>query len=190
MKTSLIIIGLVLLVGLVVLGLQPDEPVTPSVSDTPRGPSFEVRVVKPRSARFLFGLLPDGLFGSAAAEQWFDHTSRGAEVGRVEPEHLELGADGWDFFLETDGEGRVTGGTRLVFSVDFGDRQPTLRCRPADEASGYLRTTARADSEELDGDFLVELAVCENAESGKVIAWPPQPLTVRGSFVGLAETRT
>jgi hypothetical protein len=59
-----------------------------------------------------------------------------------------------------------------------------LNCRPADRATGYLRTTTRAGSDELGGSFLVELATCRNAESGKTINWPPASLTVRGSFVG------
>jgi hypothetical protein len=40
-----------------------------------------------------------------------------------------------------------------------------------------------------DGRFLVELAACKNAESGKAIEWPPAPLTVRGSFNGLPTPR-
>ena len=59
-----------------------------------------------------------------------------------------------------------------------------LDCRPADRATGYLNTTTRAGSDKLGGRFLVELAICKNAESGKTINWPPAPLTVRGSFVG------
>jgi hypothetical protein len=52
MKTSLIIlIALALLACLVVLGSRPDEPVAASVSDTSRGPSFEVQIVRPRKAR-------------------------------------------------------------------------------------------------------------------------------------------
>ena len=56
MKTSLIMIALALLACLVVLGSRPDEPVAASVSNTSRGRSFEVRVLKPRLARYLFGL--------------------------------------------------------------------------------------------------------------------------------------
>ncbi len=114
-KTSLIFIALALVVCLaclVWLVSRPDEPVDASVSDTSRGPSFE------------------------------------------------------------------------------------LRCRPADRATGYLSTT-RAGSGELYGRFLVELARCENAETGKILdteagarpgeAWPSAPLTLRGSFAGLPQ---
>ncbi len=185
MKTSLTVIALALLGYLVVLGWRSEEPGAASVSGTSRGPAFEVRVVKPPSARPLFGLLPGGLFGLPASELRFDHTNRGSEIGRVEHHRLELSADGWDLAIETDGEGRVTPETRLLFPVELADRLLTLRCRPADRASGYLRATPRPGSGELDGRFLVELATCENVGTGKTIEWPPAPLTVRGSFEGL-----
>lgn len=192
-KTSLIIIVLGLLaclVWLVWLGSRPDEPVAQSVSDTSRGPSFEVRVVVPRLARPLAGILPDWLVGKldgTPSELRFDHTSRGAQIGSVGHDRLELSADGWDLFIETDGEGLVAPGTHLVFPLALGGRQVKLRCRPADPGIGSLRTTTRAGSDELGGSFLVELATCENAESGKLIEWPPAALTVRGSFDGLPQ---
>ena len=194
MKTSLIMIALALLVCLVWLVLRPDEPVTPSVSDPSRSPSFAVNVEKPRLARFLFGILPTKLeaklFGNGGyLETAFDHASRGAKIGSVGHDRLELSADGWDLLIETDGEGKVGPGTRLVFPIELAERQRTLRCRPADRATGYLHATARAGSDVLDGRFLVELATCENAETGMVIEWPPAPLTVRGSFEGLPHVR-
>jgi len=195
MKASLIIIpALALLACFVWLVSRPDEPVTPSVSDTPRSPSFEVQVEKPRLARFLFGILPTKveakLFGNGGyLETAFDHTSRGAKIGSIGHDRLELSADGWNLFIETDGEGRVAAGTRLVFPIELAERQRTLRCRPADRATGYLRTTTRAGSDVLDGLFLVELATCEDAETGKVIKWPPAPLTARGRFEGLPRDR-
>jgi hypothetical protein len=118
-----------LLAGLIVLGLRRDEPVATNVSDTSRGPSFEVNVVRPFLARPLFGLLP-------GSELRFDHSSRGAKIGSVGHDRLELSADGWDLFIETDGKGGITPGTRLVFPIALGGRQVTLRCRPADPASG------------------------------------------------------
>ena len=193
MKTSLIIIALALLacvVWFVWPGSRPDEPAetfAESVSNTSRDPSFEVRVVMPRSGLPLGGILPDFLvkkLDGTPRELRFDHTSRGAQIGSVGSDRLELRADGWDFFIETDGEGRVTPGTHLMFPLGLGGRRLTLDCRPADRATGYLRTTKRAGADELGGSFLVELATCKNAESGKTTNWPPAPLTVRGSFVG------
>ena len=192
-KTSLIIIALGLLAclaWLVWLGSRPDEPVAESISDTSRGPSFEVRVVMPRSGLPLGGILPDWVVGKldgTPRELRFDHTSRGAQIGSVGPDRLELRADGWDFFIETDGEGRVAPETRLVFPLGLGGRQVRLSCRPADRATGYLRTTTRAGSDVLGGSFLVELATCKNAESEKATNWPPAALTVRGSFEGLPQ---
>jgi len=153
-----------------------------------------VQVVRPRIARPLFGILPTELEEKLRGDsERFDHASRGAEIGSVAPDRLELSADGWDLAIETDETGRVAPGTRLVFPFAVGGRQVSLRCRPADPAIGYLRTATRADSDELDGRFLVELITCENARTGKTIDWPPAPplglppapLTVRGSFEGL-----
>ncbi|MEK6279470.1 MAG: hypothetical protein AABN95_03875 [Acidobacteriota bacterium] len=195
MKTSLIIIALALVACLVWFGSrtdEPDEPVGASVSETSRGPSFEVRVVMPRSGLPLGGILPDWLVAKldgTPSELRIDHTSRGAQIGSVGNDGLELSADGWDLFIETDGEGRVAPGTRLVFPLGLGGRQVKLRCRPANPVTGHLHTSTRAGSDELGGSFLVELATCENAESGKAIEWPPAPLTVRGSFEGLPHRR-
>ena len=192
-KTSLIIIALALvacLVWLFWLGSrsdEPDETITESVSDTSRGASFEVRVIMPRSGLPFGGILPDALvkkLDGTPRELRFDHTSPGAQIVRVEHHRVELRADGWDLLIETDGEGRVAPGTRLVFPLSLGGRHVRLNCRPADRATGYLSATTRARSEELVGRFLVELTTCKNAESGKTTNWPPAALTVRGRFVG------
>jgi hypothetical protein len=189
LKIPLIIVGLALLACLVVLVLlsRPDAPVAENVLDASQGPAFEVRVIVPRMARPLGGILPDSLvrkLDGTPSELRFDHTSRGAQIPSVEPNRLELKADGWDLFIETDGEGRVAPGTHLVFPLALGGRQVRLNCRPADPTTGYLHTTTRAGSNDLGGRFLVELATCKNDESRKAIEWPPSPLTVRGSFLG------
>ena len=207
MKKWLIIISLALvacLVCLVWLGSRPDdldELVGASGLDTSRGPWFEVNVEKPRRDRFLGGILPTKLeaylFGGS--ELRFDHASRGARIGSVGQDRLEFSADGWDLLVETDGKGGVAPGTRLVFPIEIAEKQYTLRCRPADPATGYLSSTPRAGSGEidsrLDGRFLVELARCEDAKTGEILdteaggnpgdAWPSSPLTLRGSFAGL-----
>jgi hypothetical protein len=195
MKTSLVIVALALLACVVWLLLrphEPDEPVGASVSETSGVPSFEVRVIMPRLGLPLGGILPDWLVArmdGTPREVGFDHANRGARSGNVGPDRLELGADGWDLLIETDGEGRITPGTHLTFPLALGGRQVRLRCRPADRATGYLHATTRAGSDVLDGSFLVELAACKNAESGKAIEWPPAPLTLRGNFNGLPHVR-
>jgi hypothetical protein len=191
-KRTLIVVAAVavaLLACFVWLVSRPDERPAASIPNTSGGPSFEVRVEKPRVNRFLFGILPtrleDKMFGNG--ELRFDHTSRGAESVNVGHDRLELRADGWNLFIEIDGAGKVTPGTRLVFPILLAERQRTLRCRPEDPATGYLHTATRAGggSDALGGSFLVELSTCENAETGKVIDWPQSPLTVSGSFEGL-----
>ena len=181
--------------------LRPERRDVASVTDTFQSPSFEVNVEKPRTDRAFFGILPTKveakLFG--VGELRFDQASRGAQVGSVAPNHLELSADGWDLLIETDGEGRITQGTRLVFPIEIAEKLWTLRCRPADRATGYLNANTRAGSNILDGRFLVELARCEDAKTGKILdteaganpghAWPSAPLTISGSFAGVPHDR-
>ena len=197
-KTLLIIIGLALLACLVVLVLvmrksRPNEPdLMASVSDASRGPSFEVRVVMPRLGLPLAGILPDALakkLDATPSEMAFDHTSPGAQVGSVDNDSLELSAEGWDLSIETDAEGRIISGTRLLFQLPLGGRQVRLDCRPANPAIGYLRTTTRAGSAPLNGRFQLQLATCKNVDSGKTTNWPPAPLTLNGSFAGLPQQR-
>src|SRR5918994_7127865 len=144
MKTSLIIIALVLvtgLAGLVWFVSRPDEPVTASTSGAP---SFEVNVEKPRRDRFLGGILPMGIEAKLiGGELRFDHGSRGAKFGSVAHDRLELSADGWDLLIETDGKGAIGPGTHLVFPMEIAEKQWTLRCRPSDQAVGYCNTTTR-----------------------------------------------
>ena len=192
---------LALIGGLVWLVSRPEGPDAEGVPGASRGPSFEVTVERPRMDRFLFGVLPPKLEARilGGGELRFGHASSGARVGRVGPDRVELRADGWELLVETDGEGRIARGTRLVFPIEIAEVRRTLRCGPADGAAGYLRANTRADSGELDGSFLVELASCVNAETGKIIdteaggnpgeAWPQEPLTLRGSFAGLPHGR-
>ncbi|MDQ1612182.1 MAG: hypothetical protein QOG00_2113 [Pyrinomonadaceae bacterium] len=194
---TLIVITLAAVACLVWLMSRSNEPVGAGVPNTAGGASFEVQVEKPRMDRFLGGILPTKIESKllGGGELRFDHASRGAQVGRVGRDRLELRADGWELLLQTDGQGRITPATRLLFPIEIAEKRYTLRCRPADAATGYLHTTARANSDLIDGRFLVELAACVNAESGKILdteaggnpgqAWPSSPLTVRGNFNGL-----
>jgi hypothetical protein len=189
MKTSLFIIALALLTCLVLIGSREDDPVVASGSETARGPSFEVHVVRPRLARPLFGILPAEIEAKLVedGDLGFDDASHGAAIGSVGRDRLALSADGWELWVEADGDGRVVSATHLAFPVTLANTQRRLRCRPAARPSGYLRVSPRVGSDELDGRFLVELATCENVETGRVIEWPPAPLTVRGTFEGLSQ---
>ncbi|MCA1615571.1 MAG: hypothetical protein LC800_16015 [Acidobacteria bacterium] len=201
MKTTLIVVALALVACVVWLVSRPGGPDAAGVADESGGPSFEVQVEKPRIDRFLYGILPTRLEEKllGGGELRFGHASRGAQAGGAGHDRLELRADGWELIVEADGGGGITPGTRLVFPIEIAEVRRTLRCRPADGAVGYLHAATRAGSDVLDGRFLVELAACVNAETGKIIdteaggrpgdAWPSAPLTVRGSFRGLPHGR-
>ena len=198
MKKTLIFLALTLLAGLICLiwlgsrSDRLDETVAENISKTSGSPAFDVRVVVPRTGLPLGGILPDWLVKKhdlTLREFGFDHTSPGAQFGRVAPGHLELNADGWELFIESDSEGRVAQGTHLVFPLGLGGKRLRLDCRPTDPATGHLSTKTRPGSDALGGRFLVELATCKNAESGKTTSWPPAPLTVSGSFAGVPSGR-
>jgi hypothetical protein len=198
-KSSLIVIVVALFACLVVLVWfvsrpdDPDELVAASVSNTSGAPSFAMRVVMPRMGLPLGGILPDALvkkFDGTPTELRLDHTSPGARISSLENNRVEISADGgWNLLIETDGAGRITQGTRLVFPLGLGGNRLRLDCRAADPGIGSLETIARPDSDKLSGRFVVELANCKNAESGKTSDWPPAPLTVRGSFAGVRRGR-
>lgn len=189
MRNALITLALVVFAGLVALRLVADESFTPDIPGATDGPGFSVVVVKPLSSRPIFGLLPGGIIGLPPSVLRFDQTSPGAEIVDVGDDRLELRADGWELVLVTDGAGQVAPGTHLVFSLELANRVRTLRCRPADEASGAFETGTREDSDALNGEFLFELVSSEDAETGKALEWPSRPLTVRGRFAGLPPGR-
>ena len=81
-----------------------------------------------------------------------------------------------------DADGRVTPEAQVVFELMFEERLRRVRCRPGDPAIGTLSTTALAASGELSGSFDIELARCEDADTGTPLGWPPEPLVLHGSF--------
>ncbi|MFN7941127.1 MAG: hypothetical protein U0X73_05985 [Thermoanaerobaculia bacterium] len=170
-------------------GLAPGAPAGVAAA---RGPAFALRVERPHRSLPLFGLVPDVLMPlvqtSRDAELELDQASPGARIGDVGSDRLRLGADGWELAIETDGEGRIAAATHLDFPYLLGGARYRLRCRPGDSTAGYLRTTPGSAAGELDGRFFFQLAVCEDAESGKTLTWPQAPLTVTGSFAGLPKT--
>lgn len=195
MKILSIIIVLAIIASFLLLRSLRDEPYedrAESIAQTTGSPAFEMRVIMPRIGLPFGGLLPDWVvkkMDGTPRQLGFDSTSAGA-VGSAGKDRLTLTADGgWDFSIETDSAGAVAQGTRFVFPLGLGGRRLKLRCRPADPAKGYFKTTTRAGSEDLNGRFLVELVKCENAESGKMMNWPPAALTVRGGFAGMRPAR-
>src|SRR5262245_43185198 len=114
--------------------------------------------------------------------------SPGTQFASVSPTRLELTADGgWDLLIESDGQGRLSDGTRLVFPISFGGGHLLFNCRHADFGFGHFKTTPRGDK--LDGDFLLRLTQCWNTRSGKNTSGLP-PFPVRGSFKGLPLSAT
>jgi len=184
-KILLIIIALtVFLAGLLLLRRRNKHPETPSVANAQDG-SFLVQVERPVLSGRPIWEVPRAIFGDGDRDLRFGDMSPGAKVGRVASTHLELSADGgWDLIIESDGQGRVLAGTRLLFTLSLPGRNLKLNCYPADPAVGDFNTVARAGSDRLDGEFLLKLPACKNAVSGKNTAGLPT-FTVRGSFKGL-----
>jgi hypothetical protein len=189
-KILMIVMALaVLLACIVALRLRRNKPINPGVSETSRligGPAFEVQVEMPafNSGRAPWEI-PGVILGYDRGPR-FDQASPGAQVGKITLDHIELSAGGgWDLLIETDGAGRLAQETHVAFPVKLGGRPLKFNCRPADPTGGYLHATASRRPDELEGNFLVEVAICKNADSGKTAAWPYQPLKVRGSFAGL-----
>ena len=189
-KLLVIVIALVLLLGCIVaLILRRDQPVGPSMAEASRligGPAFEVQVEMPafNSGRSPWEI-PGVILGYDRGPR-FDQASPGAQVGKIAPDHIELSAaNGWDILIETDREGRLAQVTHVAFPVKLGSRPLKFNCRPTDPSVGYLHTTTRPGSDEIEGSFQLEVAICKNVVSGKTAAWPYQPLKVRGNFAGL-----
>src|SRR5688500_17650365 len=101
--------------------------------------------------RFLGGILPTKIETKLlGGELRFDNARPGARMGRAGHDRIELTADSWDLLIETDGEGRVTPATRLIFPIEIAEKVYKLRCRPADRANGFLHTSKLPGSGETD----------------------------------------
>src|SRR5690349_12945445 len=157
-KIMVIIIGLgLVLAGIVALRVRREQPIGPNVSETSRligGPVFEVQVEMPafNSGRAPWEI-PGVILGFDHGPR-FDQASPGAQAGKIAQNHIELSAGGgWDVLIETDGAGRLAQETRVAFPVKLGGRPLKFNCRPADPSVGYLHTTARTGSDELEGSF-------------------------------------
>ena len=184
LKISLGIIALALIAGvvcLVWLASRPDDPIAANVWT--RLPRPVVRCDRREASHRsgLLGILPTKLeaklFG--VGELRFDQASNGAKFGSVGHDRIELSADGWDLLIQTDGEGKVAPGTRLVFPMEIAEHQYTLRCRPADCPTGFLETKTRTGSDVLDGRFVIELAKCEDAKTGRFSIRKPAVIRAR-----------
>ena len=182
-----VLAGLVLVAGLTPAVYRPDRPVPTLVPGSSSGPAFVVQIIRPRLGLPLGGLLSPRLFG-LETHLGFDSASAGAAVGRVGPRRLELRAQDWALTLVLDDAGRVAPETEVVFPLVFEDQLRRVRCRPGEPPVGTCSTTALPEPGELSGHFDVELARCEDADTGEPLGWPPKPLVLHGSFDRLVVT--
>jgi hypothetical protein len=70
----------------------------------------------------------------------------------------------------------------VVFELKFEEQLRRVRCQPNNSAVGTFSATALSESGDLSGSFDIELARCEDAETGTPLGWPPVPLVLHGSF--------
>ena len=183
----IIIIALALLLGVLVLVLKwrSNQEERTSLAGAPDG-SFVMQVEKPLLSLRAPWEVPRAVFGDRDPDLRLRNTSPGAKFGAVTPKRFELSADGgWDLVIESDGQGRIVDGTRMVFPISYGGGHFVFSCRHADLGFGYFKTIPRGDK--LDGNFLLKLTQCKNMKSGKNTSGLP-PFPVRGSFKGLPLT--
>ena len=176
-----LLIGLVVVVSFQVIVYRPDRPDPAIVPASSTGPAFVVQIIRPRLGLPLGGVLPPELFG-LDARLGFESTSEGADIRSVSPSRIELAADGWELLLVLDSDGRVTPESQVVFDIMFEERLRRVRCRPDDHSVGTLNMVMLEESGELAGTFDIELARCEDAETGTPLGWPPKPFILHGSF--------
>jgi len=184
-----LVLGLGVLIYFSLTLFQPDRPVATIVPGSSSEPAFVVQIIRPRLGLPLGGLLPPQLFGFEE-HLGFASTSAGAAIGGVSPSRIELSAEDWELTIVLDADGRVTADTWVTFKLLFEERLRKVRARPGDPAVGTIHVTALAGSGELSGNFDIELARCEDAETGASLGWPPEPLVLHGSFDRLRPTST
>ena len=178
----LAILSGVMLLGLWLISYRPDRPVPTIEPGSSSGPAFVVQVIRPRLGLPVGGLLPPQIFG-LEARLLFDAETDGARIDYVSPERIELSTEDWHLLLITNG--RLTfPDTQLTFPLIFEDELTKIRCRPADPVVGTFAITPPVDARpgELSGNFDIELAHCEYAESSEPLGWPASPLVLHGSF--------
>lgn len=180
-KPLWILLALLVAAVLAAVGYRPDRPIATIEPGSSPGPAFAVQIIRPRLGLPLGGIAPPRLFG-LEEHLGFDSASAGATIDTVAPGFIRLDADGWDVVLVRDGDGRVAPGTQAVFEFQFENHLRRVRCLPDDPAVGTFGVTMLPDAGELSGSFRIELAHCEDAETGEPLGWPPKPLVLHGSF--------
>lgn len=172
---------LVLVISLLFIFYKPDRPLPRIEPASSSEPTYVVQIIRPRLGLPFAGLLPPQMFGNDA-HLGFDSKSAGAEIRSVESGRIELAAEDWELVLAFDEDGKVTSKTLVAFELLFEDRRRKVRCRPAEPIIGTLEIVKLEDNTELSGSFDIELAPCNDAETGKSLGWPSKPLILHGSF--------
>jgi hypothetical protein len=176
-----LLLGLLAIISIDVALYRPDRPVSHIVPGSSPSPAFVVQIIRPRLGLPLGGLLPPKLFG-LDGELGFDSNSANAEMRMVSSTQIEFHADDWQLNLILDESGKLSSATQATFPILFEERIRSVHCRPAPSAVGEFVTTPLPESNELSGHFEFKLSDCKNAETGKPLGWPTQPLLLRGSF--------
>jgi hypothetical protein len=161
---------------------SPDAPIATIVPGSSAEPSFVVQVIRPREALPIAGLLPPHWFG-VDAELGFDSKSAGSSY-TLENEMLKLSGANVELHLVYDAMGKIQPETEIVFDVIFEEKIRRVRCRPGNPVVGTFGRREMAPTE-FSGNFAIELPICEDADTGKSLGWPPKPFILRGSFDGL-----
>lgn len=177
----ILVVGVPLLVFIRISFFRPDQPVAVIVPGTSSEPTFVVQIIRPRLGLPLGGLLPPQLFG-LEEHIGFDSSTEGATADSVSAKRVELRAEGWEMVLAVDERGRVTNETHVEFDLMFEDKLRRVRCRPGEPIIGSVKIINLENTGELAGSFDIELADCEDAESGAPLGWPPEPFVLHGSF--------
>ena len=158
---------------------RPDSPIATIVPGTSAEPSFVVQVIRPREGLPLGGLLPPQLFG-VDAELGFDSESVDSSY-TLENEILKLSGGNWELRLVYDAVGQIQPESEIVFDLNFEDQTRRVRCKPGNPPVGTFERSEFAP-DEFSGNFTIQLSICEDAETGQSLGWPPKPLILQGSF--------
>lgn len=177
-----VLVFVVVVVSLILMSMnlyRPDAPIATIVPGSSPAPSFVVQIIRPREGLPVGGLLPPQLFG-IDAELEFDSDSIDPYFA-LHNHLLELTGGNWELRLVCDAEGQIQSESEIVFDLNFEDQMRRVRCKPGNLPVGTFQKIEITPNE-FSGDFEIELPICEDAETGQSLGWPPKPLLLRGSF--------
>lgn len=175
-----LLLGIFLLVFFTMSLYRPDRDIPMIVPGSSGESTFNVQIIRPREGLPLGGLLPPQYFG-ADADLGFDSTGEAASYN-IENNLLELRGDDWEVRLIFDNDGQIDSESEIFLNIKFRDQVRRVRCSPGDSVVGVVELIDLEGSNELSGRFELELPICDDAETGNPLGWPPKPFVLRGSF--------